>query len=224
MAIQIAVVGGTEADGPAWHRRRGRRRHPGIGRRHSRLWRARRGHGRRLPRRQAAGGLTVGFLPGTDASAANPWVDVMIPTGLGEGRNALVVRSAAAVIAVSGEYGTLSEIALALRAQIPVSGSHLVAHPANGENDTGYRPDRRSRRSARPWLSAWPLHRLDCQPGPHVDRRQTVTPDTRLVVIAPRLVAGRHPIPPVFGVFPGRVGAHPIHPAAFVALSPPSRP
>jgi uncharacterized protein (TIGR00725 family) len=64
---------------------------------------------------KSAGGTTVGILPGADPSAANPWVDVVIPTGLGEARNALVVRSAAAVIAVDGEYGTHSEMALALR-------------------------------------------------------------------------------------------------------------
>ena len=71
---------------------------------------------------KAAGGLTVGFLPGTDPSEANAWVDVVVPTGMGEARNILVVRSAEVVVAVGGEYGTLSEIALALRAGIPVIG------------------------------------------------------------------------------------------------------
>jgi uncharacterized protein (TIGR00725 family) len=69
-----------------------------------------------------AGGLTVGILPGTDRAAANPFVDVGIPTGLGEARNALVVRAADAVIAVGGGYGTLSEIALALKAGKRVAG------------------------------------------------------------------------------------------------------
>lgn len=87
---------------------------------------------------RSAGGLTVGFLPGTDGAAANPWVEVVIPTGMGEGRNALVVRSAAAVIAVRGEYGTLSEIALALRAQIPVVGVRTWSLTrSSGEPDTG---------------------------------------------------------------------------------------
>src|SRR6185436_14163925 len=63
-----------------------------------------------------AGGMTVGILPGDDRSAANRFVDAAIPTGLGEGRNVLVVRAADAVIAVGGAYGTLSEIALALKA------------------------------------------------------------------------------------------------------------
>jgi len=71
---------------------------------------------------KAADGLTVGLLPGRDPSAANPWVDVVITTGLGEARNALVVSSASVVIAVGGEYGTLSEIALALRSGTPVIG------------------------------------------------------------------------------------------------------
>jgi uncharacterized protein (TIGR00725 family) len=80
----------------------------------------------------------VGFLPGPDGAAANPWVDVVIPTGMGEGRNALVVRSAAAVIAVGGEYGTLSEIALALRARIPVIGVRTWSLTrSSGEADTG---------------------------------------------------------------------------------------
>ena len=69
-----------------------------------------------------AGGTTLGILPGTDRSAANPWVDVAVATGLGEARNALVVRSADAVVALAGGYGTLSEIALALRTGRPVVG------------------------------------------------------------------------------------------------------
>ena len=71
---------------------------------------------------KAEGGTTVGILPGGDRSAANPYVDVAVPTGLGEARNALVVRAADAVIAVAGGYGTLSEIALALSAGKPVVG------------------------------------------------------------------------------------------------------
>jgi uncharacterized protein (TIGR00725 family) len=69
-----------------------------------------------------AAGTTVGLLPGTDRASANEWVQVAIPTGLGELRNGLVIRAADAVIAVGGAYGTLSEIALALRAGVPVSG------------------------------------------------------------------------------------------------------
>jgi len=57
------------------------------------------------------GGLTIGILPGGSPAEANPWVDVPVATGLGYTRNALVVMNADAVIAVDGEYGTLSEIA-----------------------------------------------------------------------------------------------------------------
>jgi uncharacterized protein (TIGR00725 family) len=62
-----------------------------------------------------AGGTTVGLLPGLDRRDANPYVDVAVLTGLGEARNALVVRTADALVAVGGGYGTLSEIGLALR-------------------------------------------------------------------------------------------------------------
>ena len=68
------------------------------------------------------GGRTVGLLPGDDRSAANPWVEVAIPTGLGELRNGLIVRAADALVAVGGEFGTLSEIALALKLRVPVVG------------------------------------------------------------------------------------------------------
>jgi uncharacterized protein (TIGR00725 family) len=68
------------------------------------------------------GGLTVGVLPGLERGAANPHVRLALPTGLGEARNALVVRAADAVIAIGGEFGTLSEIALALKTGTPVVG------------------------------------------------------------------------------------------------------
>lgn len=73
---------------------------------------------------KAAGGLTVGILPGTSRREANPYVDIPIVTGMGEARNVLVVQSAQAVIAIHGEYGTLSEIAHALKLGIPVIGLH----------------------------------------------------------------------------------------------------
>ena len=59
------------------------------------------------------GGLTVGILPGGEAGSANPWVRIPLATGMGEARNALVVRAGEAVVAVGGGWGTLSEIALA---------------------------------------------------------------------------------------------------------------
>jgi uncharacterized protein (TIGR00725 family) len=71
---------------------------------------------------RAAGGLTIGVLPGTDPHDANPFVDVPLTTGMGEMRNALIVRAARAVIAIGGGHGTLSEVALALRIGTPVVG------------------------------------------------------------------------------------------------------
>ena len=69
-----------------------------------------------------AGGVTIGILPGTDRREANAYVKVALPTGMGEARNALVVRAADAVIAIGGEWGTLSEIALARKTGKPVVG------------------------------------------------------------------------------------------------------
>ena len=71
---------------------------------------------------RAEGGTTVGILPGLDRREANPYVDIPIVTGLGEARNAVVVRTADAVVAVSGGFGTLSEIGLALKMGRPVVG------------------------------------------------------------------------------------------------------
>jgi uncharacterized protein (TIGR00725 family) len=71
---------------------------------------------------KSAGGSTVGILPGLDRSAANPYVDVALATGLGEARNALVVRAADSLIAIGGGFGTLSEIGLALKTGKPVVG------------------------------------------------------------------------------------------------------
>jgi hypothetical protein len=70
----------------------------------------------------SAGGLTVGLLPGHDRAAANEWLQVALPTGLGELRNGLIIRAADAVIALGGAYGTLSEVALALKTNVPVIG------------------------------------------------------------------------------------------------------
>jgi uncharacterized protein (TIGR00725 family) len=69
-----------------------------------------------------AGGTSIGILPGSERDAANPFVDVTVVTGMGEGRNVLVVRNADAVVAVGGGFGTLSELALALQAGISVIG------------------------------------------------------------------------------------------------------
>ena len=71
---------------------------------------------------RAAGGVTIGILPGHDRGEGNPYLTYAIPTGLGYARNILVVRSADAVIAVGGKFGTLSEIAYAKIEGRPVIG------------------------------------------------------------------------------------------------------
>ena len=64
---------------------------------------------------QSKGGLVIGILPGNDWRAGNPYLTCAIATGLGEARNAIIARTADALIAIGGEYGTLSEIALAMK-------------------------------------------------------------------------------------------------------------
>lgn len=85
-----------------------------------------------------AGGMTLGILPGSKRNSANPYITIAIPTGLGEGRNLLVVRTSDVLVAIAGGYGTLSEIALALKAGKPVigletwkriQGIEYVSHP-----------------------------------------------------------------------------------------------
>jgi len=71
---------------------------------------------------KSAGGLTIGVLPGTSRGEANPYVDIPIVTGIGEARNAIITRTAQAVIAIGGSYGTLSEIAFAMGFGTPVVG------------------------------------------------------------------------------------------------------
>ncbi len=86
---------------------------------------------------KGAGGTTVGVLPGSDRSAANPFVDVVVATGLGEARNTVVVRSADAVVAVGGGYGTLSEIGFALKLGRPVVGLGTWDLARRGRPDDG---------------------------------------------------------------------------------------
>lgn len=71
---------------------------------------------------KAAGGTTLGILPDLRRAGANRFLDIAIPTGMGEMRNALIVRTADVVLAVGGEFGTLSEIAFALKTGVPVVG------------------------------------------------------------------------------------------------------
>ena len=82
---------------------------------------------------KAKGGLTVGILPGESPDTANPWVDIPLVTGMGEARNAVVVKSAQAVIAIGGNYGTLSELAYALGNDIPVVGLNTWSLSRNGQ-------------------------------------------------------------------------------------------
>jgi len=85
---------------------------------------------------KAAGGLTVGILPGQRRNEANDFVDIPLPTGLGVARNALVVGAADAAIAVGGGYGTLSEIGFALRLGVPVVGLNTWSlRRKDGETD-----------------------------------------------------------------------------------------
>ena len=67
-----------------------------------------------------AGGIAIGIIPGTDRSDANPYCDIVIPTGIGEARNILVVRASDAVISLHGKYGTISEMAFSLKLQRPL--------------------------------------------------------------------------------------------------------
>ena len=69
---------------------------------------------------KGAGGTTIGILPGESREAANPWLDHVVVTGIGHGRNLAVVASGDAVIAVGGRYGTLAEIGFALTLGRPV--------------------------------------------------------------------------------------------------------
>ncbi len=71
-----------------------------------------------------AGGVTIGILPGENEADANPYITLPMPTGLGPARNVLLVRAAHVAIAISGGYGTLSEIALALKMGKRVVGLH----------------------------------------------------------------------------------------------------
>ena len=71
---------------------------------------------------KSEGGLTIGIIPGSSKKEANPYVDIPIVTGISEARNIIVVRSSNAIIAIGGSFGTLSEIAFALKLEIPVVG------------------------------------------------------------------------------------------------------
>jgi uncharacterized protein (TIGR00725 family) len=69
-----------------------------------------------------AGGITLGIVPGSRAEEANSYIDIPIVTGLGNGRNIINVLTSQAIIAIHGSFGTLSEIALALKCRVPLVG------------------------------------------------------------------------------------------------------
>ncbi len=71
---------------------------------------------------KAAGGETIGILPGSDPGEANPYIDIPIATGLGYVRNVIVIRASDAVIAIDGRSGTLSEVAFSLIERKPIVG------------------------------------------------------------------------------------------------------
>jgi uncharacterized protein (TIGR00725 family) len=82
------------------------------------------------------GGLTIGILPGDSRHTANPHVRIPIVTGIGYARNAAVVKSSQAIIAIDGSYGTLSEIGFALQSSIPVIGLNTWSLSIDGKADT----------------------------------------------------------------------------------------
>ena len=86
------------------------------------------------------GGITIGILPGDNRRQANPYVQIPIVTGVGYARNAIVVKSAQAVIAVGGSYGTLSEIGHALQNDIPVIGLNTWSLSRNAQPEDSIIP------------------------------------------------------------------------------------
>ena len=88
----------------------------------------------------AEGGITIGILPGENRLSANPYVQIPIATGLGYARNAAVAKSAQAVIAIGGSYGTLTEIGYALQTGIPVIGLNTWTISRNDKQDKSIIP------------------------------------------------------------------------------------
>jgi uncharacterized protein (TIGR00725 family) len=88
----------------------------------------------------AEGGMTIGILPGENRRLANPHVQIPIATGIGYARNAAVVKSAQAVIAIGGSYGTLTEIGYALQTGLPVIGLNTWTISRNSKQDKSIIP------------------------------------------------------------------------------------
>ena len=86
------------------------------------------------------GGITIGILPGENRREANNYVQIPIVTGMGYARNVAVVKSAQAVIAIGGSYGTLSELGHALQSGIPVIGLDTWSLLKNGKTNNAIIP------------------------------------------------------------------------------------
>jgi len=99
------------------------------------------------------GGTTIGILPGDRRQSANSYVQIPIVTNLGEARNVIVIKSAQAVIAIGGSYGTLSEIGHALRSDIPVIGLNTWSLSRNGQPDNSIIPAQNPAEAVRKALS-----------------------------------------------------------------------
>ncbi|MFQ5827283.1 MAG: TIGR00725 family protein, partial [Dehalococcoidia bacterium] len=87
-----------------------------------------------------AGGRTIGIMPGSKREEANPYVQIPIVTDMGYARNVIVVKSAQAVIAIGGSFGTLTEIAYALQSGIPVVGLGTWSLSRDGQEDSSIIP------------------------------------------------------------------------------------
>jgi hypothetical protein len=105
-----------------------------------------------------AGGRVVGIVPGHDPAEANEWVHEVVPTGLGQGRNLLVVRDVQVVVSVGGSWGTLAETALARRLGIPVVSLHgwVVQGPTPDDDVIAVGTAEEAVRAAASWLSSSP--------------------------------------------------------------------
>ncbi len=98
------------------------------------------------------GGTVLGILPGSDPAAAAAGVSLPLATGLGEARNALVVRASEAVVAVAGGWGTLSEAAFCLKLGVPLFGLHDRL-PAELPFERGQDPEEVAERATRAALA-----------------------------------------------------------------------
>lgn len=115
-----------------------------------------------------AGGIVVGILPTNTASEGNPYVTLPVPTGMGEARNVIIVRTADAIIAVGGAYGTLSEIGHALNLGVPIIGldTWSVARSGSGDDDPLPRATTPQEAVAWAWAAAEERRRAGGSPSP----------------------------------------------------------